>query len=88
MIGFFVFYLPIGLIPSNSSIYSLLNKFVETKIFMFPPPALDEDIRLCPFQSLKVNRNCLKLNLNCILSLNKFESVRRKIRHKLFYEFL
>ncbi|CAF4229831.1 unnamed protein product, partial [Rotaria magnacalcarata] len=35
---------------------------------------LDEDIRLRAFQSLKVDRNCIKLNLNQLSSLNKLES--------------
>ncbi|CAF3389469.1 unnamed protein product [Rotaria sp. Silwood1] len=63
-----------GLIPSNSSIYPLLSKFVETKAFVFPSPMLDEDIQLRAFQSLKVDRNYLKLNLNQLSSLNKLES--------------
>ncbi|CAF1337696.1 unnamed protein product [Rotaria sordida] len=67
-----------GLIASNSSIDSLLMKFIETKIFIFPPPMLDEDIQLHAFQSLKVDRNHLKLNLNQLPLLNKLESVRRK----------
>ncbi len=37
---------------------------------------LDEDIRLRAFQSLKVDRNHMKLNLNQLSSLNKLESVR------------
>ncbi|UJR23361.1 hypothetical protein I4U23_026371 [Adineta vaga] len=63
-----------GLVPASSSIYPLLSKFVETKIFIFPPPMLDEDIQLRAFQALKVDRNHLKLNLNQLSSLNKFES--------------
>ncbi|CAF0797744.1 unnamed protein product [Rotaria sordida] len=63
-----------GLIPSNSSIYPLLSKFVETKVFIFPSPMLNEDIRLRSFQSLKVDRNYMKLNLNQLSSLNKLES--------------
>ncbi|CAM2710767.1 unnamed protein product [Rotaria socialis] len=63
-----------GLIPSTSSIYPLLSKFVETKVFVFPSPMLDEDIRLRAFQSLKVDRNYIKLNLNQLSSLNKLES--------------
>ncbi|CAF2840574.1 unnamed protein product [Rotaria sp. Silwood2] len=35
-----------GLIPSNSSIYPLLSKFVETKTFIISSPMLDEDIQL------------------------------------------
>ena len=38
---------------------------------------LDEDIQLRTFQSLKVDRNHCKLNLNQLSSLNKLESVRR-----------
>ncbi len=57
-------------------IYPLLIKFVETKFFIFSPPMLDEDIRLRAFQSLKVDRNHMKLNLNQLSSLNKLESVR------------
>ena len=37
---------------------------------------LDEDIRLRAFQSLKIDRNHEKLNLNQLSSLNKLESVR------------
>ncbi|CAF4023587.1 unnamed protein product, partial [Rotaria sp. Silwood2] len=63
-----------GLIPSNSSIYPLLSKFVETKTFIISSPMLDEDIQLRAFQSLKVDRNYQKLNLNQLSSLNKLES--------------
>ena len=48
---------------------------METKVFVFPPPMLDEDIQLRAFQALKVDRNHLKLNLNQLSSLSKFESV-------------
>lgn len=50
-------------------------KFVEMNIFIYPPPMLEEDIQLRAFQSLKVNRNHMKLNLNQLSSLNKLESV-------------
>ncbi len=50
-------------------------KFVETKVFICLPPMLDEDIQLRAFQSLKVDRNHIKLDLNQLSSLNKFESV-------------
>ncbi|CAF0787686.1 unnamed protein product [Adineta ricciae] len=63
-----------GLVSVNSSIHPLLSKFVETKVFVFPPPMLDEDIQLRAFQALKVDRNHLKLNLNQLSSLSKFES--------------
>lgn len=66
----------IGLIPSTSSIHTLLIKFVETKTFICLPPMLEEDIRLRAFQSLKIDRNHEKLDLNQLSSLNKLESVR------------
>lgn len=74
----FLFLHEIGLVIPNSSIYPLLSKFVETNVFPFPSPMLEEDIRLRSFQSLKVDRNHTKLNLNQLLSLNKLESVREK----------
>lgn len=55
--------------------HTLLQKFVETKMFASLPPMLDEDVQLRPFQSLKVDRNHLKLNLNQLTPLNKLESV-------------
>jgi hypothetical protein len=39
---------------------------------------LDEDIQLRAFQSLKIDRNHMKLNLNQLSSLNKLESVSKK----------
>ncbi|CAF1348627.1 unnamed protein product [Adineta steineri] len=68
-----------GLIPPTSPIHPLLIKFMETKVFVFPPPMLDEDIQLRAFQSLKVDRNHIKLNLNQLSSLNKFESTIMRI---------
>jgi len=71
----------LGLISSTSSIHPLLIKFVETKVFISPPPMLEEDIQLRAFQSLKVDRNHMKLNLNQLSSLNKFESVRKQAKN-------
>jgi len=46
---------------------------------------LDEDIQLRAFQSLKVDRNHIKLNLNQLSSLNKLESVKKnKSKSKIF----
>ena len=44
---------------------------------------LDEDIQLRAFQSLKIDRNHLKLNLNQLSSLNKLESVSTKVNQKI-----
>jgi hypothetical protein len=44
---------------------------------------LDEDIQLRAFQSLKIDRNHLKLNLNQLSSLNKLESVSLKPHRKI-----
>ncbi len=46
---------------------------------------LDEDIQLRAFQSLKIDRNHLKLNLNQLSSLNKLESVspQKRLKKKL-----